>query len=110
MEKPFINEQINSNLKKPATWQRIFFMLIFSVIVSILSTLLWTVMLLQIFTSLLTGSSNPHILIFSRSLAAYLYHITLYLTFNTEVLPFPFSQWQVTKQFDVVDITADSHN
>jgi hypothetical protein len=110
MEKPLISNQLNDNLKKPATWERIFYMLVFSVIVSVVSSLLWTVMLLQIITSLLTGSSNPHILGFSRSLAAYLYHITLYLTFNTEILPFPFSQWQVTKQFDAVDISTETHD
>lgn len=108
MEKPFLSNQINDNLKKPATWERIFYMLIFSVIVSLVSSLLWTVMLLQIITSLLTGSSNKFILSFSRSLSAYLYHITLYLTFNTEQLPFPFSQWQVTEQFDLAGNVSKS--
>jgi hypothetical protein len=102
--------QLNVNLKKPSTWKRILFMLILAVIVSIVRTLLWAVIFWQVITSLLTGSSNIHILNFSRSLSTYLYHITLYLTFNTELLPFPFSNWQVTEQFDPANIhieTAD---
>ena len=100
MDESRMKEQLNTNLKKTSTWKRIIFMLLLAVIVSFVRTLLWAVIFLQVITALLTGSSNPNILSFSRSLSAYLYHITLYLTFNTEVLPFPFSNWQITEQFD----------
>jgi hypothetical protein len=103
-----MTDEINIHLKKPSTWKRIFFMLVLVVIVSIVRTLLWAVIFWQVITTLLTGGSNTHILSFSRSLSAYLYHITLYLTFNTEVLPFPFSNWQVTAQFDLADISPES--
>lgn len=94
-------EQININLKKTSTWKRIFFMLVLMLIFSTISPLLWVVIVLQIITTLVTGSSNLHILAFSRSLCTYLYHIALYLTFNTEALPFPFASWQTTEQFDL---------
>jgi hypothetical protein len=110
MEKSLMTDQINVNLKKQSTWKRIFFMLILTVIVSVVRTLLWAVIFLQVITTLLTGSCNTHILTFSRSLSAYLYHITLYLTFNTELLPFPFSNWQVTEQFDLAEIKSESHD
>lgn len=110
MEHPLMNDQINQNLKKHSTWKRIVYMLVLAVIVSIVRTLLWAVIFLQIITTLLTGSSNSHILVFGRSLSAYLYHITLYLTFNTELLPFPFSNWQVTEQFDLADSAPKSHD
>lgn len=74
-------------------------MLILIVIVNIVTTLLWAVILLQIITTLLTGNVNSHILAFGRSLSTYLYHIALYLTFNTELLPFPFSNWDTSSQF-----------
>jgi hypothetical protein len=41
---------------------------------------------------LLTGKANKHILNFGRGLSIYTYHIMLFLTFNTETLPFPFSE------------------
>jgi hypothetical protein len=94
-------DRINENLKKVSTWKRICFMLILIVIFSTISPLLWAVILLQIVTTLLTGSSNSHILTFSCSFCTYLYHIALYLTFNTESLPFPFASWQTTEQFDL---------
>ncbi len=94
-------EKINNNLKKTSTWKRIFFMAVLMLIFSTISPLLWIVIVLQIVTTLLTGGSNRHIHAFSRSLCTYLYHIALYLTFNTEELPFPFGSWQITEQFDV---------
>lgn len=105
IETPLMTEQLNDNLKKTSTWQRIFFMLMLAVIISMVRTLLWVIILWQVLTTLLTGGSNTNILSFSRSLSAYLYHLTLYLTFNTEVLPFPFSNWQETEQFEFSDIS-----
>lgn len=96
-----MQEQINENLKKLSTWQRIFFMLVYSVIVGLVRILLWAVILLQIASSLLTGKPNENILSFGSNLAAYLYHILLFLTFNTEKLPFPFSDWSLTKDLDL---------
>lgn len=96
-----MQEQINENLKKPGTWKRIFFMLIFAAIISLVRMLLWAVILLQIASTLLTGSVNANILAFGRSLAAYTYHILLFLTFNTDTMPFPFSDWQMTEELNL---------
>ncbi len=93
-------EQIQENLKKISTWKRIFFMLIYSVIVGLVRILLWTVILLQIASTLLTGAPNSNILDFGKKLSAYLYHILLFLTYNTELLPFPFSQWDETEKLE----------
>ena len=103
-------EQININLKKTSTWRRIFFMLVLMLIFSAISPLLWIIIVLQIITTLITGGSNLHIHTFSHSLCTYLYHIALYLTFNTEVLPFPFANWQTTEQFTVVDVVSKSQD
>ncbi len=94
-------EDINENLKKISTWKRIFFILIYSVIVGLVRMMLWAIILLQIASALLTGSSNPNILNFGRKLSAYLYHILLFLTFNTDDLPFPFSDWQLTEELEL---------
>jgi cytoskeletal protein RodZ len=96
-----MQQDINDNLKKISTWKRILFILVFSVIVGFIRILLWTVILLQIASALFTGSSNQHILDFSRKLSAYLYHILLFLTFNTDDLPFPFSDWSLTEELEM---------
>lgn len=95
-----MQEQINENLKKIDTWKRIIFMLVYAMIDSIVKLMLWLVVLLQVGSVLLTGNTNPNILGFGRSLSTYHYHILLFLTFNTEQLPFPFSDWNLTAELE----------
>jgi hypothetical protein len=96
-----MDEQINFNLTQLNTWKRIFFMLIFSAIGSLVRMTLWFVILLQVASTLLTGKANPNILNFGRSLSVYTYHILLFLTFNTETRPFPFSEWNLTAELQL---------
>lgn len=96
-----MSQDINENLKKISTWKRIFFLMIFAVIVGIVRMLLWAVILLQVASSLITGQPNQNILNFGKTLSAYLYHILLFLTYNTEELPFPFSDWDLTEKIDL---------
>lgn len=98
-----MQEQINENLKKIDTWKRIVFMLVYALIDSLVKLLIWMVVLLQVGSVLLTGSTNPNILNFGRSLSTYHYHILLFLTFNTEQLPFPFSDWNLTTALEAPD-------
>jgi hypothetical protein len=92
-----MQEEINQNLKKLSTWKRIAFMLVFSVIIGLVRILLWAVIILQVASALLTGSPNANILNFGRSLSAYVYHILTFMTFNSDSVPFPFSDWKLTE-------------
>lgn len=98
-----MDEQINFNLTQISTWKRIFFMLIYAAIGSLVRMLLWAVIILQVASALLTGRPNQNILNFGRSLSIYTYHILLFLTFNTETLPFPFSDWNLTADLQIPD-------
>jgi len=93
-----MDEELNNNLKQVGTWKRIAFILIFAIIIGVVRTLLWVVVLLQIASALLTGNANQNILSFGQKLAAYTYHILLFLTFNTDEIPFPFSDWGLTEE------------
>ncbi|MEY3881319.1 MAG: hypothetical protein RIQ94_2115 [Pseudomonadota bacterium] len=76
-------------------------MLIFAAIGSLVKLLLWAVIILQVASTLLTGKANTNILNFGRSLSTYTFHILLFLTFNTETLPFPFSDWNITAELQL---------
>ena len=93
-----MQEEINKNLTDLGTWQRILFMLAFAVIIGLVRILLWAVILLQVAYTLLTGNVNKNILNFGRILSAYTYHILIFLTFNSEQVPFPFSDWSLTEK------------
>lgn len=96
-----MDEQLEENLKKISTWKRIFFMLIFGAIGGLVRMLLWAVILLQLATVLLSGSPNPNVLKFGHNLSLYTYHILKFLTFNTETLPYPFSEWGTTEDLNL---------
>ncbi|MFZ4502592.1 MAG: DUF4389 domain-containing protein [Methylococcaceae bacterium] len=91
-------DAINQNLQQLSTWKRLFFMLVFGIIGELLRLLLWAVIILQVVSTLLTGKANENILSFGKNLSLYSYHILLFVTFNTETLPFPFSDWTATTE------------
>ena len=102
-----MDEEINYNLTQINTWKRIFFMLIFAAIGIPVRMLLWTVIILQVASTLLTGKANSNILSFGRSLSIYTCQILLFLTFNTETMPFPFSDWKSTSELQLSDVKKD---
>lgn len=93
-----MDEELNNNLKQVGTWKRIGFILVFAVVAGVVRTLIWVVVLLQIASALITGGPNQHILGFGQKLAAYLYHVLMFMTFNAEDVPFPFSDWRLTEE------------
>lgn len=82
-----------STLKDSATWKRILFMLLFAFIYSIAEIVVTAVVVLQILFRLFTGQPNDRLLAFGRQVSDYIYQILMFLTFNAEEKPFPFSNW-----------------
>jgi hypothetical protein len=96
-----MDEQVSYNITNIDTWKRFFFMLIFAAIAGVVRLLIWAVTFFQVAFVLLTGSANQPILGFGRSLSVYTYHIMLYLTFCTETLPFPFTEWNLSADLNL---------
>lgn len=90
-----MKEKIKQRLQKDETWQRILYMLFFIFIYGASKILVLWVMLFQFINLIVTGNLNEQLLKFGQNISTYLYQITLYLTFNTEQCPFPFSAWPV---------------
>lgn len=88
-----MEDQINMRLSQVEIWKRIFLMLLFAVIITLVRWIAWLPILLQLFFVLISGEKNRHIVSFGRGLAVYDYHLLLFLTFGTDILPFPFSPW-----------------
>lgn len=97
-----MEDQINMHLSQAQTWKRIFFMLLFAVVLTLVRWLAWAVILLQLFFVLLSGEKNRNIFNFGRNLAIYDYHLLLFLVFGTETLPFPFSSWDVVNDKSII--------
>lgn len=80
---------IEENLKSRATWTRLLFMVICCFLVSIASFVGTFVVVLGFLWLLFTGEVNRQIRQVGQSVATYVYEIIRYLTFNTDVRPFP---------------------
>lgn len=85
---------IEENLKSRATWTRLLYMVICCFLVSLASFVGTFVVVLGFLWVLFSGEVNRQIQQVGQSLAAYIYEIIRYLTFNTEERPFPLgNEW-----------------
>ncbi len=92
--------QFDENTKKHLTersiWMRLVYMIGFGIIYNMAEVALVVIIVFQFLSKLFTGQLNPQLLNFSHSLSIFLYQIWCFLTFNTEILPFPFLPWPTT--------------
>lgn len=81
---------VEKNVKQKSTWVRLFFMIILACLYGLSRLVIAAVVVIQFFYVLLTGETKGQLKSFGHSLAIYSYEVIDYLTFNTEVKPFPF--------------------
>lgn len=80
---------MQENIKSRATWTRLLFMVICYILVSIASFVGTFVVVFGFLWLLFTGEVNSQLRQVGQSLAAYIYEIIRYLTFNSDERPFP---------------------
>jgi len=69
------------------------FMLLMALAYQVAGTLLLIVAVIQFVMVLLTSAPNKQLVEFGRSLGRYFQQIVNFLSFVTEQMPFPFSEW-----------------
>lgn len=75
------------------TWLRGLLMVLFYVIYKIAEVGLVVIAVLQFIATLINGRPSESLQRFGASVSRLFYDIMLYLTFNTDERPFPFSGW-----------------
>ena len=84
---------VKENAKNVDTWIRGLFIIVFGVVFHVLYIVIWLLVVFQFLTKVLTGDLNENLSGFSHSLTRFAFQILLYITFQSEVRPFPFSPW-----------------
>ncbi len=84
---------IKENVKDSSTWLRGLFILLFTVLLGLAKFITGMIVLFQFGHTLITRQTNPQLLAWGASLAAYIQSVLLYLTYNTDDKPFPFADW-----------------
>ncbi len=55
--------------------------------------IMWMLVGISLVVMLVTGSSNERLRDFGKQLSTYVYSLTMFLTYNNDQKPFPFSDW-----------------
>ena len=88
-----MNDTSDSSGNKRTIWMRGLFMLVLGIAFQVCVTLLCVVTIIQFGIALLSDTPNPRLASFGHSMGRYLGQIVSFLTFATEDMPFPFSEW-----------------
>ena len=78
---------------KRKIWVRGFFMLLMALVYQVTGTVMFIVTIIQFVLALLSDEPNDRLVSFGRSLGKYLQQLAHFLTFASEQVPFPFSEW-----------------
>lgn len=89
---PSTEDVVKENIKSPAIWKRLLYMLLFMIVWGIAEFVLFWVVVFQFIYSF-SGKQNENLQRFGRSMAVFMADIVQFLTYNTEEHPFPLSDW-----------------
>lgn len=87
------DKDTKENTSRRDTWLRGAYILIFAIIYGISKIVIWAIVLFQFITVLITGKTNPQLGNFSQTLSVFVYQLLQYIMFNSDLKPFPFSDW-----------------
>lgn len=90
---------------------RLLYMLLYGFVLYLTMSVLAIVVIVQFVFALFSGSANASIRNFSKDLGRFIQQIVLFLTYNTEIKPFPFNplydEVEVEAVYDNDDYIAD---
>ena len=88
-----MKEETRENLIDEGIWRRGVFMLVFLIAYNIAEVLIVLITLFQFVTVLFTGRVNEAVLRLGNNLSIFVFEAFQFLTFNSNIRPFPFSPW-----------------
>jgi len=88
-----MSEQLKENLSSKKQWQRLLFMLLIGFCAVVVWWLCGVVIVAQFLFSIITGKDNKKLRGFGSSASFFIQSALNYLTYNSEVKPFPFTDW-----------------
>ena len=87
-------DQIVDNLKQSSSWIRVLFMLGYAILLYvIIAPVIIVLMIVQALFVLITGTYNSNLKYFGAALAQYVQQIFLFISYNSELKPFPFADF-----------------
>ncbi|MDT8453398.1 MAG: DUF4389 domain-containing protein [Gammaproteobacteria bacterium] len=88
-----MSDELKENIKDQGTWMRGLYILMYAVIYSVTEIVIALVVIIQFLFVLITRQANEKLLALGAGLSTYIYQILSYVTFNSDLRPFPFSDF-----------------
>ncbi|MGB0360125.1 MAG: DUF4389 domain-containing protein [Endozoicomonas sp.] len=88
-----MDEKIVKNLKSESRWFRLLFMIFFGITAYLAGFLLMIIAIIQAVHGFVMGEPNQRLLSFSSSVNQFIFQIASFLSYNSDVKPYPFSDW-----------------
>ncbi len=88
-----MTENTDTPASKRNIWIRGFYMLLMVFIFHVSGTVMFVITVIQFVLALLNDIPNDRLITFGRNLGRYLQQTASFLTFASEEIPFPFSEW-----------------
>jgi len=88
-----MEDQTKTNIINAETWMRLLYMIVFVLLSFVARMVIWVVAVLQFLLVLITGEGNPNLRDLGQGTSKWTYQAFLFLTFNRDEKPFPFSDW-----------------
>jgi len=100
-----MDDELKQNMTASETWLRGLFMLLFVFLLMVARIVTGAIVVIQFLFTVFTGQSNDNLRKFGASLATYVYQALLFVTYNSEIKPFPFAPWPL---HDDTGLTVDT--
>ena len=81
------------NISSSSIWIRGFFMILYIAVAYVVRLLILVISLFQFGYTIFIGIPNEKLVKLGDGLRSYAYQIIQFLTFNTELKPYPFAEW-----------------
>lgn len=91
-----MDEQMVNNFKSESRWLRLVFMVVFGVVAYLAAFLVMLIAIVQVVHGFIMSEPNARLLKFSAGVNRYIFQIAGFLTYNSDVKPYPFSDWPVS--------------
>lgn len=103
-----MEQQTKTNLLNPETWIRLLYMIVFGLLSILARMVVWVVAALQFLLVLVTGNDNNNLRDLGQGASKWTYQAFLFVTFNSDEKPFPFSDWPEIDSTEIDSTEIDS--
>ncbi len=88
-----MDDNTKKHIGDTKTWSRIIYIILFAIAFNVAEFIIAAITVIQFFTVLFTGGRNDRLAEMGGSIGEYISEVTAFLTYNSDHMPFPVSDW-----------------